>query len=49
MLSLGIVRHGRLRVYIARDGINEVVVGSERVPDELFHEDEGDVVLFCSL
>ncbi len=32
--ALGIVGHGRLRVYIARDGINEVVVGSERVPDQ---------------
>ena len=53
MLSvlLGVVGHGRLRVYIidARDGINEVVVSSKRVPDQFLHEDAGDVVPFCLL
>ena len=51
LCALGIVRHRRLRVYIVdtRDRINEVVVGSERMPDQFLHEDAGDVVPFCSL
>ena len=53
MLSvlLSVIGHRRLRVYIinARDGISEVVVGSERVPDQFLHEDAGDVVPFCLL
>ena len=53
MLSvlLSVIGHRRLRVYIinARDGISEVVVGSERVPDQCLHEDADDIVPFCSL
>jgi len=41
--ALGIVGHGRLRINIvdARDGINEVVVSSKRVPDQSLREDAG--------
>ena len=38
-----VIGHRRLRVYIidARDGINEVVVSSKRVPDQSLREDAG--------